>query len=286
MKKQIFDYSKRLLLKYRQGGAVKLTASLSTLHNDYGFGNICDDYLHFSDDQRLALIRDIQLLLKRDVLTQEYLPQSRQDNAKSKRNEKDNSYAVSRDFILINSLQNFHFNGQVYPTAPITSLGVYVKADQIKSIQHQQIVLVENLAIMANLAALKLPKELHNPLWLYRGDIQAKQHTGTAYEFFKRFADQPLICFSDLDPAGIQIARTCHAQYWLTPKDSAVINFSEALDTEQEWDKQSAAISYLKNHKKLPAKCQSAFDIMLSKRKTLKQEHMLAQQIPLGLYKL
>jgi len=107
MKKSLFDYSKRLLLKYRQGGAVKLTASLSILHSDYGFGIICDDYLHFSDDQRMALIRDIQLLLKRDVLTQEYFPQSRQDNAKSKRNEKDNSYAVSRDFILINSLQNF-----------------------------------------------------------------------------------------------------------------------------------------------------------------------------------
>ncbi|WP_372881821.1 hypothetical protein [Psychromonas sp.] len=95
-----------------------------------------------------------------------------------------------------------------------------------------------------------------------------------------------LICFSDLDPAGIQIALTCNAEYWLTAKDSTVIDFSGALGAEQEWDKQVSAITFLKNYNALPAKCQSAFDFMLSKRKTLKQEHMLARQIPLGLYKL
>ncbi len=286
MNKQLFDYSKRLLLKYRRGGKVKLNASLATLHNKYGFGTLCDGYLEFNDDQRLTLIREVELLLKLDLLTQEYTAQSRQENAKNKRNEKDNSYAVSRDFVLLNSLKNLHINGQLYPTAPITSLGVYVKAEEIKSIQHKQIVLVENLEIMANLSSLLLPEQLDNPLWLYRGDIQAKQHTGTAYDFFKRFAEHELICFSDLDPAGIQIALTCSAKYWLTAKESAVIDFSGALDSEQEWDKQSHAISFLKNYDRLPAKCQSAFDIMLSKRKTLKQEHMLAQNIALGLYKL
>ncbi|MGB5444400.1 MAG: hypothetical protein WBM99_02745 [Psychromonas sp.] len=286
MNKQLFDYSKRLVLKYRQGGVVKLNASLSKLHSEHGFGTLRDGYLHFNDDQRMGLIRDVQLILKRDLLTQEYATQSRQDNAKHNRNEKNNSYAVSRDFVLINSLGNLQLNGQVIPTTSITSLGLYVKAQEIESIQHKQIVFVENLEIMANLPALILPEQLDNPLWLYRGDIQAKQQTGTAYEFFKRFADQQLICFSDLDPAGIQIALTCNAEYWLTAKDSAVIDFKQAMDAEREWDKQSSAINYLKHYNTLPAKCQSAFDLMLSKRKTLKQEHMLARQIELGLYKL
>jgi hypothetical protein len=141
---------------------------------------------------------------------------------------------------------------------------------------------------MANLPALKLPKKLENPLWLYRGDIQEKQQTGTAYAFFKRFNNDQheLICFSDLDPAGIQIALTCYAQYWLSPNDSAVIEFSGAKDVEKEWYKQNAAVQYLKNVKNLPDKCQMAFELMLNNRKTLKQEHMLAHQIPLGLYKL
>lgn len=286
MNKQLFDYSKRLVLKYRQGGQVKLNASLSKLHSEYGFGTLRDGYLHFNDDQRLALIREVQLLLKLDLLTQEYKVQSRKDNAKHNRNEKHNSYAVSRDFVLINSLTDFHLNGEIYPATAITSLGLYVKAEEIKLIQHKQIVFVENLEIMANLASLVLPEQLDNPLWLYRGDIQAKQQTGTAYEFFKRFADRQLICFSDLDPAGIQIALTCNAEYWLTAKDSSVIDFKQAMDAEREWDKQSSAINYLKNYNTLPVKCQSAFDLMLSKRKTLKQEHMLAQQIALGLYKL
>ncbi|ABM03631.1 hypothetical protein Ping_1854 [Psychromonas ingrahamii 37] len=288
MNKQLFDYCQRLLKKHDQGGAVKLTPFARTLHLEYGFGDIDRAYLYFSYDQRLTLIQDIKKLLALDVLSQEYQAKSRQDNAQTKRNEKDNSYAVGRDFVLINSLESFQFNGKVYPAMPFTSLGLYVKAQEIKSIQHKQIVFVENLEIMANLPALNLPEQLDNPLWIYRGDIQEKQHTGTAYAFFKGFNNDQheLICFSDLDPAGIQIALTCDAQYWLTPNNSAVIEFSRAKDVEKEWYKQNAAIQYLKNIKKLPAKCQTAFDLMLNNRKTLKQEHMLAHQIPLGLYKL
>lgn len=288
MNKQLFDYCKRLLLKHRQGGAVKLTSSARTLHLEYGFGMIDSAYLHFSYDQRISLIQDIQIQLELDVLSQEYKPRSRQDNARNKRNEKDNSYAVCRDFVLINSLKSLQLNRQVYPSTSLTSLGLYVKAEEIKSIQHKQIVFVENLEIMANLPALILPEQLENPLWLYRGDIQAKQQTGTAYEFFKRFDNDKheLICFSDLDPAGIQIALTCHAKYWLTPADSAVIKFSGAKDAEKEWYKQDATVQYLKNYKNLPDKCQTAFELMLHNRKTLKQEHMLAHQIPLGLYNL
>jgi len=288
MNKQLFDYCKRLLLKYRQGGSIKLTASARALHLEYGFGEIDSAYLHFSYDQRLSLIKELQSQLALDVLTQEYLPRSRQDNAISKRNEKDNSYAVCRDFVLINSLGSLQLNGQVYPANPFTSLGLYVKAEEIKSIGHKQIVLVENLEIMANLPALILPEELENPLWLYRGDIQEKQQTGSAYAFFKRFDNDKhqLICFSDLDPAGIQIALTCHAAYWLTPEDSSVIKFSGAKDAEQEWYKQDATVKYLNRYNNLPDKCQRAFALMLHNRKTLKQEHMLAHQIPLGLYRL
>lgn len=288
MNKQLFDYCKRLLLKHRQGGAVKLTASARTLHLEYGFGEIDRESLHFSYDQRISLIQDLQTQLKLDVLTQEYISLSRRENALDKRNEKDNSHAVCRDFVLINSLGSLQLNGQVYPANPFTSLGLYVKADEIKSIGHKQIVFVENLEIMANLAALILPEELHNPLWLYRGDIQEKQQTGSAYAFFKGFDNDKheLICFSDLDPAGIQIALTCTAGYWLTPSDSAVIKFSQAKDAEREFYKQGAAIQYLQHYKNLPDKCQAAFELMLDNRKTLKQEHMLAHQIPLGLYKL
>ncbi|MFT6925246.1 MAG: hypothetical protein ACJAZP_000826 [Psychromonas sp.] len=288
MNKQLFDYCKRQLLKQRQGGSVKLTALARTLHHQYGFGEIDRGSLHFSYDQRISLIREIQKQLKLDVLTDEYVPQSRRENALHRRNEKDNSHAVCRDFVLINSLDGLQLNGQVYPANAFTSLGLYVKADEIKSIEHKQIIFVENLEMMANLPALNLPAQLDNPLWLYRGDIQEKQQTSTAYAFFKRFNNnqQQLICFSDLDPAGIQIALTCSAEYWLTPKDSSVVKFSQAKDAEQEFYKQNAAIQYLQHYKNLPDKCQMAFESMLHNRKTLKQEHMLAHQIALGLYKL
>ncbi|MFT7053894.1 MAG: hypothetical protein ACJAU1_001452 [Psychromonas sp.] len=288
MNKQLFDYCKRLLLKHRQGGAVKLTTLARALHLEYGFGEINRESLHFSYDQRLSLIQELRNQSGLDVLSQEYQPRSRQENAINKRNEKDNSYAVCRDFVLINSLGSLQLNEQVYPANSLTSLGLYVKGDEIKSIQHKQIVLVENLEIMANLPALILPEELENPLWLYRGDIQEKQQTGSAYAFFKRFDNDQhqLICFSDLDPAGIQIALTCHAKYWLTPNDSSVIKFSGSKDAEQEWYKQDAMVKYLNSYNNLPDKCHRAFALMLDNRKTLKQEHMLAHQISLGLYRL
>ncbi|MEY8216654.1 MAG: hypothetical protein RPR97_19485 [Colwellia sp.] len=56
--------------------------------------------------------------------------------------------------------------------------------------------------------------DLTQALWLYRGDVKAQQTTNTSYQFFRRFKGKiPLVCFSDLDPKGIEIALTSHADY-------------------------------------------------------------------------
>lgn len=97
-------------------------------------------------------------------------------------NEKENSYAVSKEFILINSLTDINVNQKFHKISPLTSLGIYIKAEEIKSIEHSVIVLVENLTVMANLNAINLASiksniDLSKALWLYRGDVKAQQTT-------------------------------------------------------------------------------------------------------------
>lgn len=285
MNKALYQFCQRKL-KNVTHGKLKLSGSLRRLNSDYSFGVISGNYLLFNEHDRAYLIAQVQYENGVHLFREPYPGmKSRQQTAKTQRNEKIDSYAVSRDFILLNSLQPLQLNKQQFPVSPLTSLGVYLKADEITSVEHQQIVLVENLTLMANLSALNIPESLQSALWLYRGDAKKQQRTSSAYQFFRRFKNsQQLICFSDLDPKGIEIALTSDAQYWLTPEDSNIINI-ELQGDEHEWFKQAKAIKYLQDAD-LPEKCQSAFTAMCNSRETLKQEHMLAHNIKLELYKL
>jgi len=286
MNKALYKFCQTKFKTLRHG-KLKLSSLLIRLNSDYRFGVIDGNYLHFGEADRQSLIDSVLAENRQHLFRDEYTAaQSRVQNAQTQRNEKENSFAVSRDFILLNTLQTLQLNGQQFPVTPFTSLGLYLQADEIVSVEHKQIVLVENLAVMANLSALNIPESLRSALWLYRGDISPEKQTGKAYQFFRRFKHtNPLICFSDLDPAGIQIALSSDAHYWLTPEDSSVIN-SQLQGDEQEWFKQQGAISYLEKKTDLPEKCRSAFAQMRHVRKTLKQEQMLALNIELQLFAL
>lgn len=269
-------------------GKLKLSALVTRLHNEYGFGVIEAGYLYYKERDRETLIDRVKLENDNAHLFRNEYPQAqtRVQAAKTQRNEKHNSYPVSRDFVLVNSLQELRINQQKQPLSSITSLGLYLKADEISSVEHPQIILVENLAIMANLTALNIPDELQNALWLYRGDNKNQQKTDSAYQFFRRFkSSHQLICFSDLDAKGIEIALTSGADYWLTAQDCNVVNI-ELQGEENEWFEQSDALKYLHRQTALPMQCQNALTTMMASRKTLKQEQMVAHQIKLASYKL
>lgn len=286
MNKTLYQFCQKKF-KTQTHGKLKLTGLLKRLYNGYGFGFIKGDYLLFNENDRAYLIARVQyengVHLFRDPFPEK---QSREQSAQTQRNEKAHSYAVSRDFVLLNALKPLQINQQQLPLNPFTSLGVYLKADEIISVEHPQIILVENLEIMANLKALNIPESLHSALWLYRGDAKKEQQTGSAYQFFRRYKEShQLICFSDLDPAGIQIALTSGADYWLTAEDNNVIDINLHGD-ENEWFKQAKAIKYLEGVINLPEKCRTAYVKMRRNRKTLKQEHMLAHNVKLELFEL
>jgi len=187
--------------------------------------------------------------------------------------------------LLINSLADLRLNQAVRKQCPINSLGTFICASEIKTIEHERIIFVENLAVMADLSLLNIPEPLKNALWLYRGDQQSHKNTGTANQFFKQFKNShTLVCFSDLDPQGIQIAQESGATHWLTITDKNDLNI-KLKGVENEWFNQKTAISYLNNQQLTPHQ-QIIFNDMKKTQKTLKQEHMIAHSLRLDLFEI
>lgn len=286
MNKALYQFCQRKF-KTKLSGSLKLSSLAKQLHSQYAFGRINGENLQFDSTDRQALVDHVyqenKLHLFRDYYEQ---PQSRVENAGEFRNEKVNSHAVSEGFILVNALDSIQVNKQNISLSPLTSLGVYLKESEITSVQHDIIVLVENLSIMSALSQLILPINLDNALFLYRGDIKAAQRTNHAYHFFRRFRESKnLVCFSDLDPAGIQISLSSGAHFWLAPEDFSAINIS-LTGYEQEWFTQVASVKWLNKQESMPKPCQTAFVEMCLSHKTLKQEQMLALNMQLSLYQL
>lgn len=298
MNKQLYNFVQDKLQKNRNGGQIKSSALAIRLYEEFHFGqfDLTQQWLTFTLEDILALRNEVQSSLDVDIRNDCYPSKvDRLTSAEINRNEKENSFAVSKDFILINSLSELNVNQTSHKIPSLTSLGLYVKADDIQSVEHSAIILVENLAVMANLkqinfTALAGEIDLSQALWLYRGDVKAQQTTNTSYHFFRRFKGQiPLVCFSDIDPKGIEIAITSDADYCLTLKyiDDLVMPLS---GTEQEWYKQGASITFLQesinsNSEKIND-VQGIFNHLLIHRKTLKQEHILKHQLALTLLKL
>lgn len=287
MKARLYEYSQKLIRNNRHGGKVKSTSFSDDLYNNYQFGQQKYGELYFTDLDINNLIGLVKDEIAVDLFIDPYpCKKSRQENSQTHRNEKDNSYAISKHFVLVNSLNYFCFNHNKIAKHPINALGLSLNSQEILTVEHPYIVIVENLTVMASLAELRLPESLLNALWLYRGDLKPGQQTGSAYEFFRRFEHHRLICFSDFDPKGIEIAITSGAKYWLTLVDDENINMPlEGI--EQEWISQKNSINYLLNDSlTMSNKCRQAFSTMKLYRKTLKQEHMLKHKLVLDIFEI
>ncbi|PKF63800.1 hypothetical protein CW745_02885 [Psychromonas sp. psych-6C06] len=287
MNKKLFEYCQKHL-RDLPFGQLKSTPSLKKLADDYNVGYIDNGRFYFTAKDKQHLIEMVALEHNGIHLFRDHYPQaqSRIVAATWQRNEKQHALNVTEAFVLVNSLNSLRINNQEIALNSLTTLGQYVCADEIKTIQHPQIILVENLIVMANLSRLAIPDCLKNALWLYRGDIKAQQQTSRAYQFFKAFKEtHQLICFSDLDPSGLQIAMTSGASQFLSIGDECELKVS-LQGEEQQWFKQQNAISYLNNNLLMSPPLNRLFDAMKQSQKTLKQEHMVAHYLKLKIYPL
>lgn len=270
-------------------GAVKATQSCRWMVDTHRLGRIHDGLWFYTEQDRAAIIELVQRELHINLLFDHYPDKStRVDTALSHNNEKFNTLSVSNDFVLVNAMQTLQLNGQQIEVGAISSLGLYVEASKINSVEHQYIVLVENLAVMANLQHLVLmdnAAHLKNALWLYRGDQKSIQSTHQAYAFFRSFsASHQLLCFADVDPKGLEIAISSSATKILTVQTSMVETFNIS-GIEKDFYNQINSVNYLKN-KTLSAECQNLVATICEHKKTIKQEHILAHQMPVAVVEL
>jgi len=266
------------------------TKSCQWIVDVHRLGKIVNGKWLYTEKDRVAIIDLIKSQLNVDLLISAYPDKtSREALAASNNNEKLNALAVSEDFILVNSLSSLQINKHSVDMTVLASLGIYINAKKVESVEHKQIVLVENLAVMANLAKLVLldnAKHLENALWVYRGDLKREQSTGRAYDFFRRFkATHQLICFADFDPEGFRIAITSGATTILSPVADTVVNFN-AAGPDTDYFKQTTAKQYINNQTDLSLQIEKLFAVMSEHRQTIKQEHILSHQIPLSVFEI
>ena len=295
MEKTTYKNIRNLILKNRNGGKVtEKTIYIQYLRREYNFGTISGKDVIFTEDDIAILIEEVKKIkiLGRSLhlLLDDYPDEKgRLDNALEFRNEKKNSYPVTKDYVLINSINTLKINSEetVMNLFPSMSLGLNINANNISSIEHDCIIFVENLEIMGVISELKIPPKLKDALWLYRGDIKKANQTGKAYEFFRSLKNtkHQLIYFGDIDPKGIEIALTSGAEYWLTAKDPSILDM-ELEGAEIKWSMQGKAQTYLNNTEKVPEKCYQIFESMKLKRKTIQQEHLYKHKIDLDIYPL
>jgi len=270
---------------------VKLTKSCQWIVDTHRLGFINNGYWFYTEKDRVTIINLIKSQLHTDLLTDPYPEQqSRVQIAAEHNAEKINALTVSDNFVLVNAFNSIKINEKSMSLDGISSLGLYINVQTIQSIEHRHIVLVENLAVMANLDKLILQDSaasLKDALWIYRGDLKLAQSTGRAYEFFRRFKEShQLICFADMDPKGLEISLTSEAIHILSPTADWLQNFIVA-GPDSDYFNQKMSVQYLfKQTCFLSEPCKSIFNAIVQLRKTIKQEHMLAHQIPLSLFAL
>jgi len=268
--------------------AAKVKA-LEWIVKEHHIGYIADGSWIYNNSDRDKIIKLAKDQLNGiDLLTQPFPDKaSRLKQSELQSYEKHNAFAVSKDYVLVNALSTLCINGHCLELGAFDSLGMSLDVNSINSVQHKDIILVENLSVMAHLKKLVFTEQtehLKKALWVYRGDIKSEQSTGCAYTFFRRFQDSHrLICFADFDPEGLKIGLTCDASHFLAPSEMALSSFL-INGADQDYFNQDSARAYLQNQNVDGADWQRLYKGMQSQRKTIKQEHIISHQIPLLLH--
>ena len=285
MNKQLYNFC-QTNFRERKSDFIVYKAMAKKLFREYNFGSNSAQKLYFTESDIEQLVRRVKEELNLDLFKDKFEEQvNRVHRSKVDPLEKRNTVSVRSEYVLLNSITSININGNKNPIIAEGSLGNYVAIEDIKSIENTHLILVENLIVMGYLSALNLSADFKNALWVYRGDKNAENTTGVAYQFFRLYQGKiKTICFSDYDPEGVNIAISSGADEWLTLIDPINCNLSSYLDND--FHKQTKACTSLRLNKNLPIKCQQAFENMSKTKTTIKQEHMVSHQLALGCFSL
>ncbi|MGZ5045023.1 MAG: DUF7281 domain-containing protein [Methylobacter sp.] len=258
----------------------------------YQCGRIRNNKLIFTAEDKTSLRQQIIQEFKLDPFDTG-LPTDRVGIAKLHNNEKLAKNPVSHDHILLNCPnKTLKLNNRTIQlqTEFVPNAGMMCLSSGINQIDHEAIVVVENLAIMQLCGTLELPSFCRDALWVYRGDHKSGAKIGACYDLLNRFGNNKVvIVFSDMDPKGLEIALTIpHAQYWLGPELSTWDDcFNSDYANRSGYDKQSNAMAFLlkKCDAGLLADAFSNLVLRIKKeRSSYRQEHGFAHNVNLSLF--
>jgi hypothetical protein len=258
----------------------------------FGCGYIRHNRLMFSAEDKRRLRRHLLDEIGLDPFLTEHLPESRLEMAQYHANEKLANRPASEDRLLLNSADGvLRLNGNEINLHPesLSSAGLMCLSSSIRSIEHQIIVVVENLAIMPLCHTWQISCIDRQALWIYRGDHKTGAQTKACRDFIERFGlNKTVIVFSDMDPKGLEIAVTLpFAKFWLGPSQSAWRQvLSSKYASQAGYDTQSQAIGYLlglPDSNSLSAPFRHLISVLCDTRSSFRQEHAYSHGVPLEL---
>ncbi|WP_104035950.1 DUF7281 domain-containing protein [Vibrio jasicida] len=256
--------------KIQHGASVVLTGVFQAFHQDYSIGKTSAGKLQLTPKD----IRQIRKLIKEmsgfDILT-DPIPSSRTEMAKYFPNEKLSTTPVKDKVVKVYGVLSTNINGKKYDLEDCMNLEVPL--DSLRSIEHKQIVIVENYEAFSQFRLIQ-SNMIPNPLVVYRGDIEGGV---ISKEIAKRFPKVELVAWFDTDPSGISFALASGANYMLIPsisKQDLIEHGNPTLFEEQYryWERVSKA---------LPSKLEA---LISSVEKGITQESIVANNITLVLH--
>lgn len=258
----------------------------------YGCGYVSKNNAIFSTEHKHRLRQRIIDELGLDPFIVEQLPDDRLEMAKYHANEKLAAKSAGNDHLLLNSADGvLRINGVEMPLYPesISSAGLMCLNSSIRSVEHDTVVIVENLAIMPLCHAWRIAAVGPQALWVYRGDNKSGATAGACCDFIKRFGEgKTIIVFSDMDPKGLEIALTFpFAKFWLGPNEASrqpLLNSQYA--NPDGYDIQSKAVSYLlrqSDSNVLSEPFKDLISAIRDARSSFRQEQTYSHDVPLEL---
>jgi len=258
----------------------------------YQCGRIRNNELIFTAEDKISLRRQIIQEFKLDPFDAE-LPADRIEVANLHNNEKLAKNPVSHDHILLNCPnKTLKLNGRTIElqTEFVPNAGMMCLSSGINQLDHDVIVVVENLPIMQLCGTFKLSSFCRDALWVYRGDHKSGARVDACHALLNRFgSNKTVVVCSDMDPKGLEIALTMlHAQYWLGPELSTWDDcFNSGYASRSGYDKQSDAMAFLMKTHDAGLLTEPFSELVLriqKERSSFRQEHGYAHNVNLSLF--
>lgn len=264
---------------------VKLTANWRAIYRELEVGELdeSEKYLCFASKDFELLRQGVLALMGLDLRQLDFNVDRMAMSAKS-HNEKLAKIRPEAEYVLIKYLD--------FGSSPIgisTRTSLRIPLDEAQKHSHElnvaAILVVENLDVFDVIHQARLPQDLTRVMVIYRG---SGHHSPIGVRhFLQAMADKlPIIAFTDLDPAGLQIAHTLTGvTHCLVPQRAltapAELLAIAQINSTDDFDKQAKQAKYLQ-HAEL--KHWQNLAVWLNQHRiSIKQQHLLHHRLELVL---